>query len=508
MNTIRALKSTLALCGLAAVLGFAAPTTATAQEATEQIDPRQFKAAQRLRAKALRAAKKWARRNPAKYAQLIPPRASTEPGSIGTTFTTANGETRPAVLDSLLHTVLDVGFTELRRRDTKNLANLYQQLFEILPSSYRDGLPDPSLVRTLPGGLLTKRVYEIGRIMSLNYTAIRIEISQTAYTGFLLTNPIGTCSAEIGFEVAGTDSENSARCLIADYATDGIMRTVDFAMKGDLTCVKEQRRRGTCVAHSVNAAVETRIQVEGGVPENLSEQNLYRWAEINTDWTNRYTYGLNTDEVFSALDTEDYELQYESNWNYNQSPNRSTTLNAANQFSNSCSVNYTGEMCTDFAFQSTEAFNGVTWIYTIPAPAASGWEVLDYTVIPDLDFFIPNFQIDTAVLAVEAELPLVMSIGVPPSFDNPDANGYVNFVAGETSRGSHAILAVGFVANADLPAGAPLDPDGEGYFVIKNSWSTGYGDCGFAYLSHPVGPQLGHGIPLSVERGLSRPSTI
>ena len=49
--------------------------------------------------------------------------------------------------------------------------------------------------------------------------------------------------------------------------------------------------------------------------------------------------------------------------------------------------------------------------------------------------------------------------------------------------GDHAVLAVGFVANSDLPAAAPLDPDGRGYVVIKNSWGTGYGDCGFSYLS-------------------------
>jgi Papain family cysteine protease len=484
----RTIKTALTAFSLITAVELAGPLMAHAEDATQQVDPRQFTAARRLRTKAFRAAKKWARRNPEKYARLVPPGASTEPGSIDTTFTTANGESRPAVLDSIQHTILDLGFAELRRRDVKNLGNLYQQIFEIMPASYREGLPHPSVVRSLPRGQLTKRVYDIGRILSLNFSAIRIEISETVFTGGLLFNPIGVCSNEIGYEVAGTDSENSDRCATLDYASQGIMRTVDFAMKDDLTCVKDQRSRGTCVAHAVNAAVETRIQVEGGVPENLSEQNLYRWAEVNTDWDNRYTYGLNSDEVFSALDAQDYELQYENNWNYNQSPNISKTLNASNQFSNSCSVNYTGEMCTDFAFQGTETVTPVgpitLYTYTYPAPLASGWEVYDYSVIPDLDWLIPNFQIDTAVLAVEAEYPLVLSVGVPPAFDNPDSNGYVNFVGGETSRGSHAILAVGFVANGDLPAGAPADPDGEGYFVIKNSWGTDYGDCGFSYLSH------------------------
>ena len=479
------IKTALVALGLVTNLGIVAPATVRAEDTTVQVDPKQFAVGERLRKKAFRAAKKWARRNPSKYAQLVPPGAPTDPGSVPTVFTTAEGETRPAVLDSLQHTILSLGYAELKRRDRTNLGRLYTQIFEILPQSYHGGLIDPAIARELPRGQLTKHVYQIGWILAQNFHAIRLEISDTIFTGGLLANPIGTCSAEIGYEVAGTDSENSERCSTLDYAADGIMRSVDFGMKDDLTCVKDQRSRGTCVAHAVNAAVETRIQVEGGVPENLSEQNLYFWGEINTDFSSRYAYGLNTDEVFDALDAEDYELQYESNWNYNQSPNIASTINASNQFSNSCSANYTGELCTDYAFQSTEtAFPFGLYLYTYPAPAASGREVYDWASIPDIDYLIPNFQIDTAVLAVEADLPLVLSVGVPPAFDNPDANGYVTFVFGEQSRGSHAILAVGFVANADLPAGAPADGDGEGYFVIKNSWGTDYGDCGFSYLSH------------------------
>lgn len=89
-----------------------------------------------------------------------------------------------------------------------------------------------------------------------------------------------------------------------------------------------------------------------------------------------------------------------------------------------------------------------------------------------------------AVIALESEVPIHLSLTVPPAFRSPDANGYVNHIAGEVGTGGHSILAVGFVANSELPAGAPLDPDAVGYFVIKNSWGTGYGDCGFAYLSY------------------------
>ena len=45
-------------------------------------------------------------------------------------------------------------------------------------------------------------------------------------------------------------------------------------------------------------------------------------------------------------------------------------------------------------------------------------------------------------------------------------------------------LVLAVVASVAAPAAAPPDPDGVGYFVIKNSWGLKYADCGFGYLSH------------------------
>ena len=70
---------------------------------------------------------------------------------------------------------------------------------------------------------------------------------------------------------------------------------------------------------------------------------------------------------------------------------------------------------------------------------------------------------------------------VPSSLYSPDANGYVVWRASDKIKGGHAVLIVGFVRNDDLPGVAPRAPDA-GYFVVKNSWGTDNGDCGFLYI--------------------------
>lgn len=471
--------------GLAMSILAALPAPAWADD-TVTVGPKEQRAQQRKRNAALDAAKAWAQRHPERYARLVPPEADLSPGSVPIEFSRRGGGVGQTVADSLGQTVLSLGYTELKGRDKANLGRLYTQLYNLLPAPFREGLADPVVVVGLPLRQLQQRVRQIGERIALDLDAIRLTITRTAPATGLFVNPLGVCSAEIGWEAGGADNENSARCEVADYASLGIMRKLDFILKDDLTCVKDQTRRGTCTAHAVAANVETMIQVQGGVPENLAEQDLYFWAKIQTDMSGRYTDGLNPDEVYDALDAQDFEIQHEAHWNYNRSPGRSP-LDANNQFPNSCDpVDYTGELCTGYAFQAIENNLGAGYYaYTHPLRASVGWEVLDWTSVPDFTIVgLPTFQIDTAILMLESEYPVHISLVVPQAFRNPDANGYVQHnPADAVPAGSHSVLAVGFVANADLPVGVPFDPDGRGYVVIKNSWGTTYADCGFVYLS-------------------------
>ena len=458
-----------------------------AENATLETDPDRTRLAERTRRKALNAGMRWGRRNPERWAKLVPPNADLSPGGVPFTFNTPDGPVQTSI-DSIQQTILGIGHRELKMKDHDNLARLYRDTFEMIPAEFRGDLLDPALLLKLSRRAQLGQVRVIGELLVREFVSIREALTATFTFGGLVVNPIDICEQEIGWESGGIDGENSERCEIGDYAVDGIMNKVDFILKDDLTCIKNQGQRNTCVAHAVNANVETMIQLLGGVPENLSEQNLFFWGETETDFNSRYTEGLNPDEVYDALDAQDYQLQYEDNWNYNQSPNRSNVLNGANQFPNSCSAGYSGEMCTDYAFQAEEQNFVFFALYTYPAPAAGGWEVTGWTNIPDLSYYPasqPDYQIDTAILMLENEYPVHISTLTPTAFSDSDANGYVNYdPADAPPKGSHSILAVGWVENSDLPAGAPLDPDGRGYFVIKNSWGTDYADCGFGYLSH------------------------
>lgn len=434
--------------------------------------------------KALKLTRKWGERNPGTALRWFGPNPDLTPGSIPASFVNRNGISTPTVLDSQRDLQLTIGHAELGAKNKVHLLRTYRRLYDILPPARREGLVAPAALERASRRTLAAAMRSMTDLLTDHFAAIRADISQVAIIGGLLQNPIDLCSTEIGAESAGSHSELSQRCDVSEYSPLGVTANATWPLKDDITCIKDQGRRGTCGAHGIAAAVESYRLVHGGAAENLGEQNLYFFAKLNADWPGRYTDGLQLGATLDALDAENYLIQYESIWNYNRALSRGAYVPATSSFPSSCAPGaYSGEQCTDFAFQGPEDLRRVPARYTHPPySATSGREIRGWGyVTPGL--LSPETTAASAVLLLEAEVPVLISMSVPDAFTAPAPGGYVNHVPGQSGRGSHLVLAVGFVPNSALPVGAPPDPAGVGYFVIKNSWGTIYGDCGFAYAS-------------------------
>lgn len=197
------------------------------------------------------------------------------------------------------------------------------------------------------------------------------------------------------------------------------------------------------------------------------------------------------DLALDAFAEDGYRFQPESAWNYNRSPDSTGVLDpVTHHYPGSCD-DYAGELCTELNFQAEETIaysHEPTPIlqsihYEFPAAnPTDGHRVTGGVQLPDELGLVPGGLLDSVVIILETR-PVILGFQMPPSFGNPDGDGYVHHVPGQTAQGAHAVLLVGFVPNHMLPAGTTPDPAGYGYFIAKNSWSGAWGDEGFGYLS-------------------------
>lgn len=439
------------------------------------------------------SAKKVFRGDPALRARILP--EGLDPDASRTVeVANRDGSTSSFALDPGALAEFEIGRALDLGRDRSNLLALYAMLHRRIPAGFLGDLPTPQALAGLPTGRVRKGFLALGQRIVRDFEVLRAGISGTIPVA-MASNPIGDCNAEVGWAWPPTDF--SYRCDTSEYAASGIIRNVDFALEDSLTCIKSQGVRGTCSAHAIAAAVETLVMASGGPPENLAEQSAYFHGKITGDWASRYDSGMSSSLALDAMVASGYRLPFESDWNYNQSPAIQALDPATNQRPMSCEPSYeaySGELCTDYEFQAEERIDFVLGLptlveYDFPAGAPNSGHLVSASAgISDFDVPpggpLAGLQLEMVALFLESGTPILGVITIPDAFRAPDPDGYIRLVPGQTSAGQHAILLVGFVANADLPAGVADDtgPLG-GYFVAKNSWGTSWGDCGFGYLS-------------------------
>lgn len=383
----------------------------------------------------------------------------------GPLITMSSGESFS--LQSDYHRLAELGASQRALKDRVNLLRAYQLSWDLAPPVVRNR-------HLAPANLNTATVPQLEGALSAVWRDIDLTTVVLSPPGVISPPSAATCQAEFGY---GTGSDqNPGTC--AAYAPSGLMRNVAFPLRDDLTCVRSQGRRGTCTAFGAVAAIETAVHVRNGNKVNLSEQHAYWYGETSVDYSGRYTYGLNTADFLNELMVSGYEIPREKIWNYN--PSRSMKARSGNTYDDSC-VGYS-ETCTDFAFQGEEDFISIlglpVYLHPNPAPNAGAW-----SVALAVEIGVDAAALDWAKFALDNEVSFAVAVDVTASFRAPDPNGYVTYVANEVVTGGHAMHVAGWVANADLPAGAPAGSGG-GYFVLKNSWGENFGDCGYYYVPY------------------------
>ena len=83
-----------------------------------------------------------------------------------------------------------------------------------------------------------------------------------------------------------------------------------------------------------------------------------------------------------------------------------------------------------------------------------------------------QLTLSDVVASIRGGQPVVINLDVNNSFMRPKTGGVV--IPGGGSQGGHAIVLTGVVIDSRV--------DGGGYFVIKNSWGTSWGDKGYGYI--------------------------
>ena len=394
--------------------------------------------------------------------------------------------------------LLDLGASYLANRDKKNWIALFAIIYDVLPPEILAELPPKNKIRKLK----PKELQELWIACENEvFTAVPF-----ATTGAIPPppdfNPIGECDLEVGTEYAGIDGEVSTRCDTDQYASLGIMGNIAFPLRDDLTCVKDQTRRGTCVAQTMCAVVETLRIVEDGTINNLSEQDAFFAMKTESSHS---VAALFSDALFPSLalpclEATNYEFQYEKEWNYARGTERrdpSAELHPTQlvpYFPDACNGDYRGEQCTEWASNGTHTFTqpGVPAAASRPSVPSKGVEeISSITALPIDPVVTWSSSLAALKLLLDAEIPAFVSFRVTDDMKSSspgkgvDTSGYVLYT-GATERdgetpGGHAMACIGWVRNNDLPTGAPR-ASGDGYFVFKNSWGIESGDCGFYYL--------------------------
>jgi len=304
------------------------------------------------------------------------------------------------------------------------------------------------------------------------------------------TSPMAALACGVERGTPRTITDGSSGC---EPNANGLLAKWDFPMKRYLGCVRDQGKRGSCVAFALTADIEMRAAMKRNQKYNLSEQFTYMRAELLTG-AGKYRHGLPTFLTIKRFDNLGTSFGRETSWPYNPSRDRTgvdtrgTSVLYDDVYPKSCD-NYSG-YCTEVNFQGVQdkpyitSTGQIDFQYHHPPMNFGADNIRAYgrSSIIWSDSLSKMFAVQQQLPAKLRVAPVVASISVSANYMAKLPDGYLRYSSTDASKpGGHAVLIVGFVPKLSLPEGAPA-PVGSGYFIVRNSWGTGRGDCGYEYI--------------------------
>ncbi|THF70125.1 hypothetical protein E7T06_08715 [Deinococcus sp. Arct2-2] len=375
----------------------------------------------------------------------------------------------------------------------------------------------------------------------LQTTQLQTAQIQTAQTQIQRLNPAGLSSAQLKVATSITDllkfdnlvQPSQPPSQPGGELGDGFTKTpTDGACRftptnalfgqmrggnlGSITTIKNQGRRGTCMAFGFVSALESQIARRIKTRFNLSEQYAYYWLRGDDGVLGDGAGWGDYDDAVNRSRMIPTEIR----WKYNPSYSRQTLPGGdkpITQFKNSC-TNYADQACSDTTAQAQLVCQGSTnncaWKpeWEIQENAAfnfrptKGNEV--WHSLGTLPFNSTQVTREYRRLMMKKMLDrgdqLVLGFGVDAAFDSIGAAGTPNMnLIGQNYRGGHAVHLVGYVNTGSVTInnvklanfinlGNMTFPTG--VWIIKNSWGCGFGDGGYAYLPDSFLDQETNGV--------------
>ncbi|MCX7784070.1 MAG: hypothetical protein N2318_10575 [Meiothermus sp.] len=404
------------------------------------------------------------------------------------TFTNNSGQSQSVITIGQHAKLRDLLAAHERFMQVNNQLGLYTEAYDSLPDDLKTGLPTPASlagksfaeIRTALAQLEQKLE---GQLAALEERALRAPQQHLGVSAQADPyQPPGFPSSPANEERSGQGSDRTGdQCA---YRNGGLYQNLHWPQKYFTTSTKNQANRGSCVGFALTSAAETLVAVRDGRWVNLSEQFLYN--KIKSAWdADDYDEGAPTADMAEVFSESGYRLPFENQWNYNPSPERKRGDSADEEedFLGSC-LSY-NERCSNNTHQSEflcTLEGGNYYCGSRPPSNNEGFKMSSsYLLWENGD----DFPLNTIRNLLAAGRPMVVALEVTRGMrgNRLDTNGFlVDY--DDKVLGGHAIHLVGYLSNSKIQAKLPNAPSGAGggYFILKNSWGTCYGDGGLVYI--------------------------